>query len=199
MLCISCGNNINSSNGLLCITCWSAIKFIQSRDSIDNAAVEYNHIIQRLIHVFKYQSPWMLCDLFINWLSLIYPDIINAVDIIIPVPIYKYKVMKRGYNQVAILARKLAKKYQKPCPLGVLIKSHSTRSQSSLNRDERQKNVIGSFKVNKRKINSLKDKKILLIDDVMTTGATLLECKKVLNDIGINQIQTLCIAMTKYE
>jgi competence protein ComFC len=199
MLCVICGENINSFSGLLCISCWSEIRFIQPQALTDNAVVEYNHIVQRLIHIFKYKSPWMLCDLFINWLSLIYGDTLNAADVIIPVPIHKYKVMKRGYNQAVVLARRLAKKYHKQCPLGILIKTRHTKSQSSLNRYERQTNVLDSFEINKSKISSLKDKKILLIDDVITTGATLLECKNVLNNCGIKQIQTLCIAITKYE
>ena len=199
MLCISCGHNVNSSYGLLCINCWSEIRFIPHQDSTDNAIVEYNHIVQRLIHVFKYKSPWVLCDLFLNWLSLIYGDTISKVDVIIPVPIHKYKVMKRGYNQMVIIARQLARKYKKECLLGILIKTHYTRSQSSLNREARQTNVMGSFTVNKKKASILKNKKILLIDDVITTGATLLECKTVLNDAGIKHIQTICIAITKYE
>jgi competence protein ComFC len=199
MLCINCKKELNAFHSLICINCWSEIKFIKRQNIFNHATVEYNHTIQRLIHIFKYQSPWMLCDLFINWLSLIYEDIINGADIIIPVPIHKYKMMKRGYNQVAILAKKLAKKYNKPCLLNILTKSHSTISQSSLNKYERQTNVIGSFQINPKKVNKIKNKKILLIDDVITTGATLLECTKVLKQSGINEIQTLCIAMTKYE
>jgi len=200
MLCINCRKDLDSLYGLICVDCWSEIRFIKRQGTkINHAVVEYNHIVQKLIHIFKYQSPWILSDLFLNWLSLIYSDTINIADIIIPVPIHKYKIMKRGYNQVAVLARKLAKKYKKPCPLNILIKSRSTKSQSSLNRDERQVNVIGSFQINEKQINRIKDQKILLIDDVMTTGATLLECMKVLKKSGINQIETLCIAMTKYE
>lgn len=200
MSCISCQNDIDSYYRLLCISCWAEIKFIFQKDTDEqHAVVEYNHIMKKLIHNFKYKSPWMLCDLFVNWISLLYHKLIERIDIIIPVPIHRYKVMKRGYNQSVVLSRKLAKKYSKKCLLEVLLKTHQTKSQSSLNSNERRKNVIDSFAVNKKSIQLLNGKKILLVDDVITTGSTLLECKRSLNQSGILQVQTLCIAITQYE
>lgn len=200
MSCISCKRNIDSYSKLLCISCWAEIKFIFQKDINDHyAVVEYNHIIKKLIHTFKYQSPWMLCNLFVNWISLIYNKLVSGIDIVIPVPIHRYKVMKRGYNQSAVLSRKLAEKYRKKCFLEALLKTHQTKSQSSLNSYERRTNVIGSFAVNKKLIQYLSGKRILLVDDVVTTGSTLLECKRSLNQSGILQVQTLCIAITQYE
>jgi ComF family protein len=200
MSCISCKRNIDSYYKLLCISCWAEIKFIFHKDTDEqHAVVEYNNIMKKLIHNFKYKSPWMLCDLFVNWISLLYNKLIDEIDVIIPVPIHRYKVMKRGYNQSVVLSRKLAKKYGKKCLLEALLKTHQTKSQSSLNSDERRTNVIDSFAVNEKSIHFLNGKKILLVDDVITTGSTLLECKKSLNQSGILQVQTLCIAITKYE
>jgi ComF family protein len=200
MSCISCKRNIDSYYKVLCIVCWAEIKFIFQKDSNDHyAVVEYNHIIKKLIHTFKYQSPWMLCDLFVNWISLIHNKLIYGIDIVIPVPIHKHKVMKRGYNQSAVLSRKLAEKYGKKCFVGVLLKTHQTKSQSSLNSYERRTNVVGSFATNKRLIHSLRGKSILLVDDVITTGSTLLECKRSLNESGVLKVQTLCIAITQYD
>ena len=200
MSCISCKRNIESYYKLLCISCWAEIKFIFQKDIDEqHAVVEYNNIMKKLIHNFKYKSPWMLCDLFVNWISLLYNKLIVEIDVIIPVPIHRYKVMKRGYNQSVVLSRKLAKKYGKKCLLEALLKTHQTKSQSSLNSDERRTNVIDSFAVNEKSIHFLNGKKILLVDDVITTGSTLLECKRSLNQSGILQVQTLCIAITKYE
>lgn len=198
MSCISCKNSISSSQNILCSICWSEIEFLNGKGP-NYAVAKYNGVIRKLIHIFKYKSPWSLCNLFINWMSLTFNELIEDTDIILPVPIHKYKLMKRGYNQTAIIAKELAKKYNKKCFLDLLVKVKNVQAQSTLNREERMTNIIGSFGVNKRKIHYLANRKILIIDDVITTGSTLLECIKVLNGHGATAIETLSIAMTDYD
>ena len=117
---------------------------------------------------------------------------IKKYDIIIPVPISKKRYKQRGYNQSAILAKDLARELKAEYLENILVKIKDNAAQSSLNQDEREANVQGAYKVvNKQKIF---DKKILIIDDVFTTGATLNECSRVLKAAGAGNIGVFTIA-----
>jgi competence protein ComFC len=196
MSCIICRRKVDSFKNVLCSICWSKIEFT---DKTSSAVVKYNEVVRELIHIFKYRSPSTLCDLFVNWMSLAFDETIRDADIILPVPIHKYKLMTRGYNQICVIAKALANKYKNDCRLNILLKVKNVKSQSTLNRDERKTNVIGSFALNERTKHYLQNKKVLVIDDVVTSGATLLECVKVLNDSKASSVKTLSIAMTDYE
>lgn len=121
-------------------------------------------------------------------------EIIQQSDVIIPVPMHKYKLLKRGYNQSALLAMKLTSKLQIKYLPQALIKSNNTIPQAELKKDDRIKNVKNSFKVNPKFKESLKGKNILLVDDVITTGATIDECCKTLRKSGPKKIFVLSLA-----
>lgn len=195
-VCILCKSDILAKNTMVCGNCWSNIKFLSKTNNTINAVVEYNSTIRQLIHIFKYNSPWMLCDLFMNWISLMYKELIQNSEIIIPIPMHKYKLMSRGYNQAAVLAKRLSQTYEKKCIVNGIIRTKNSVSQSLLKREERLLNIENAFMINSAKIHLLQNKKILLIDDVTTTGATLTECIKVLNQANIVNVKALCIAMT---
>ncbi|MGI5899208.1 MAG: ComF family protein [Christensenellales bacterium] len=112
------------------------------------------------------------------------------VDLIVPVPISKRRRYKRGFNQSAIIAAEVSRRLNIPSRELIKKKKH-TKAQSDLGRDERITNVIGAYE-------SLdaKNLKILLIDDVLTTGATTLECRFVLMRSGASRVYILCAALT---
>lgn len=198
MHCIICNTTIIATKNILCAQCWKELSFIVGRRHTTQnvfAMLEYNEIARKLIHSFKYQSPSLLIDLFVNWISFGYQQMIESYDIIIPVPIHKYKLMKRGYNQSAVLAKAIAKRYKKQCYVEVLIKTKNTISQSMLNKQNREVNVIDTFQLNPKMLKKIQGKKILFIDDVITTGSTIVECLKALRDLT-DTVQGLCIAMT---
>jgi ComF family protein len=119
--------------------------------------------------------------------------ILKKYDIIIPVPIHKKKKSTRGYNQSYLIARELAKNIDNlQLEADILHKVVNTQSQSLLTKAEREKSIIGAFEVkNKEKII---DKKIILLDDIYTTGSTANECSKVLKQNGASEILVLTIA-----
>ena len=98
---------------------------------------------------------------------------------------------KRGFNQCEIIARKLGEKLDLPV-YSDIVKIKNTKEQKALSKEERFINIKGAFKV--KNSNNIKNKKIILIDDVITTGATLLECEKVLKENGVKEIKILTVA-----
>lgn len=121
-----------------------------------------------------------------NYLNL------NFYDIIIPVPISKKRFKKRGYNQSFLIAKEIAKNFTIKLEEDVLIKTQNNIAQSTLNKKEREQNVKNAYKIiNMEKI---KNKNILLIDDIFTTGATVNECSKILKLGQAKKVDILTIA-----
>jgi ComF family protein len=118
-----------------------------------------------------------------------------AIDIIIPVPLHKNKYRQRGYNQAELIAKSVARILNIPYCTDILIKNSETKSQSALARNERLSNIEGSFKVINEKV--VYNKKILLIDDIITTGSTINQCSKVLKKAGAGYIIAGVIATTR--
>ncbi len=147
----------------------------------------YNQIIKNLILRFKNNSDFLLGKVFAK--LLYYKGLnLNGVnlmkaDYICPVPLEKYRLIERGYNQSYILGRNISKFSKVPC-YNILNKIKYTPSQGKKTYEERILNVKDAFEVNFAFANNLKGKTILLVDDVITTGATVLECSKTLSEAG---------------
>ena len=117
---------------------------------------------------------------------------LKRYDIIVPVPISNKREKQRGYNQSMLIARQLCKQLNIELVGNSLIKSQNIIEQSKLSKEERQKNIQGAYKlINSKKI---QNKKILLIDDVFTTGSTANECCKTLYKTKIKEVDILTIA-----
>lgn len=106
----------------------------------------------------------------------------NNFDIIISVPMHEENFKKRGYNQSELIARHIAKYYSKPVDVNSLIKTKATLTQSKLDKKDRVRNIKDAFKVVFPK--KIKGQKVLLVDDILTTGATVNECSRVLYESG---------------
>lgn len=159
------------------------------------------YLIKNLIKNFKY-SPFIkelskeLSFLIINHFKLIEnppPFFGDWSDfILVPVPLDRKRLRWRGFNQAEELTKELGLFFNIPLFLDCLIKTKQTFPQVDLSEKEREKNVLGTFSVkNKDKI---KDKKILLVDDVFTTGSTMEECARVLKTAGAKEVIGIVIA-----
>lgn len=113
-------------------------------------------------------------------------------DLIIPVPLHGSKLRKRGYNQALLIALDVARASRVPVSRSVLRKIRRTSAQSVLSRDERRTNVVSAFEVAEAR--AIHGKRVLLIDDVMTTGSTLRECAKTLKESGAERVDCLTLA-----
>lgn len=105
---------------------------------------------------------------------------------------FKLKKSKRGYNQTELLAKNLSKNLKIPYNYNILVKSKNNQTQSLLEKSQREKNVENVFKI--KNPSKIKDKNIILLDDIYTTGATVRECSKILKNAGAKKILVFVIA-----
>ncbi|KAF0117300.1 MAG: putative phosphoribosyl transferase [Hyphomonadaceae bacterium] len=147
------------------------------------AVLAYDDLTRPLVLALKHGGRKDGVKLFAIWMAEITPNI-DDLDLIVPVPAHWTRLFARGYNQAAWLAQALSKQCAKPWRPDVLIRQRKTGSQNGLSLKGRQRNVQGAFRVKGR----LDGMKILLVDDVYTTGSTLEACAKVLKRAGANQI-----------
>lgn len=174
----------------ICSLCKSNIKRIQTQEEILSYGF-YGGILKELILAFKYDKNFTAGDILVDLLlSLIEEEKVDG-DYICYVPMTKRSMKKRGFNQCEVIAEKIGDKLNIPVSK-CLIKNKNTKEQKTLSKEERMKNIEGVFDIkNKSKIYN---KKVILIDDVVTTGATLLECKKLLEKNAVEKITILTIA-----
>lgn len=118
----------------------------------------------------------------------------KAIDLVIPMPSSVWRVMKRKFHHVGLLAYYFSLLLELPCDPNILLKKHNTKAQASLKLKERLQNVKGSFRVSKDKISKLQGKEVLLIDDVVTTGSTISEAVNTLLEAGAFKVSVLCLA-----
>jgi competence protein ComFC len=164
------------------------------------SALVYNKTVQKLIFNFKYK-PY-LADLKTVLTDLFYESIIQNEQfqsqieksewILVPIPLSSRKLRKRGYNQAEILAKELAKKLSFPAQ-NLLVRTKETKTQVGLTNLQRKLNVKDVFLIKIPNV-KLKTKNILLVDDVVTTGSTLLEAAKILKKSGVSKVFGLTLA-----
>lgn len=156
------------------------------------ASFLYDSFSAKLILPFKHSDHLELTPLLTRLLKHAGTDLFNETDLIIGVPLHRFRFIKRKYNQADILAKSLAETIRKPYYSSILIRNRSTPSQGHMNATKRKENVSGAFSVKNPHL--ITDKTVLLIDDVFTTGATLNECTKVLLKHGARKVLVLTLA-----
>jgi competence protein ComFC len=159
------------------------------------AVARYEGIMRELIHKFKYAKEKILLDELANLLIKLWLKIntsLPAIDIIIPAPLYHKKLKERGFNQSELLAECLHKTTGIPLEINNAIKIKITSDQAGLDSVNRRKNLIDAFEVSHPQI--IKDKNILLIDDVLTTGATASEIARTLKKYSAKNVYVLVLA-----
>jgi ComF family protein len=217
--CSTCNNLTDTGEGI-CSSCWPKFNFINkpycficckkfevdfsevnicaacviARPKIDmiRTLLEFSPATKKLVHNFKYHDKTSLAKLFAKLINNRFSEDLKDIDIITPVPMHKLKRIFRGYNPPQILAWELSKKLAKPFLPNLLIKKKITKNQVGLTKKERTKNILDSFELNKNF--NIQDKVILLVDDVITTGATTTECTKILKRGKAGSVKLVTIA-----
>ncbi len=156
------------------------------------SALIYNDKSKNLLLKFKHADQTQHATLLAGWMLNAASDIIPEIHCFLPVPLHWKRLMKRKYNQSAILASILAKKTGKTLDTQALQRIRATPPQQSLKQRKRLSNVQGAFAV--KHPERLRNKHVALIDDVWTTGATLTECTEVLLKAGVASVSWICAA-----
>jgi len=154
----------------------------------------YDDASRDLILGFKHADQTYLSPIFAPWLKRAGEEFIQQADFILPVPLHSLRLLKRRYNQAGLLAQYLSKNVQVPVLLDGLRRMRDTKSQGYLSPQKRRDNIEGAFIVPPKKRALLKNKRVILIDDVYTTGATIDECVKELIKHGVSNVDVLTIA-----
>ncbi len=202
-----CGICGKLGEGYLCKECEKSIKeyYIEQKVFVKDIRSKYK--MCKTMHLLKYEGlvRKLLIDYKFNDKSYLYKtfceiikndkktlDFIKSYDIIIPVPIHKKRMKTRGYNQSELIARELAKICGNKMYTDVLIKIKSNKAQSTLNKEERENNAKNVYKL--CKLEKINNKKVLILDDIYTTGATVKECALELSKATVKEIGIFTVA-----
>ena len=223
--CLSC-EKIISFDGLFCEKCWMKLQFISEpkcqicaypfefqglnllcgkcltqKPSFDHTITifRYNHILKKIIAALKYRDQTFLGKKFARILFDKAKHEIRDCDLMVAVPLHVKRLRKRKFNQAVLLAKNLLKLVPElqffP---DLLIRTKNTKTQIELRKKERESNLKNVFILNEKYRERLGGKKILLLDDVMTTAATLENCAKILKKHGAKKVVVLTIAKSVF-
>lgn len=197
-LCFGCNARLYRGEKVLCALCRDELPITDHNYSTENAVdkafygrvrikkgaaflyFEEKGIVKNLIHHLKYQGQSQIGGFLGDWFGSQLKNSVSPpkIDLVIPVPIHPKKRRKRGYNQVDEFGKKLAAHLGAKFDDSILLKTRHTPTQTTKNRWQRWKYQEDEYRV--RHPDQLRDKRILLVDDVITTGATLESCTKAL-------------------
>ncbi len=219
--CAGCGGDVDGGSDHLCWDCLAKVTYVQPPycavcgDPVDGriddaftcyvcssarphfdlarSAVRYTGVLQNALRAFKYREAlWMRTDLARVMEACVAahydPD---RIDLVTFVPLYPARQRERGYNQSELLARALARRLRKPLKR-CLARIRPTRTQTNLTAPARATNVKDAFRP--RRARGFAGRRVLLVDDVMTTGATVNECARMLKRGGAEQVYVVTVA-----
>ncbi|MGH6886399.1 MAG: ComF family protein [Geminicoccales bacterium] len=158
------------------------------------AALAYDDASRGLILAFKHGDRLEAAPLFARWLALAGAGLLERCDLVVPVPLHWTRLFSRRYNQSALLAGALSQTSGKPLVARLLLRRRATPSQGRLSRAQRQRNVAGAFALAPDAKRKIAGRRLLLIDDVVTTGATAAACARVLKRGGAAEVDLLALA-----
>lgn len=190
--CSICGRNtvIELFPINICLECKKQHHFFDRAWSVSL----YEGIMRECIHKFKYERRFELIYFFERILEEFIKKFINIgiFDYIFPIPLHPKKLREREFNQALLIAEPIAKKFKKKILLRNIYRKKYTLPQSELKAEDRRKNIKGAFVI--KNTRQIVNKNIFIIDDILTTGATVDECAKLFKESGANIIEVLTIA-----
>lgn len=191
--CSCCGLLVfTQTDSVLCANCRTKKpSFRQAR-----AVGVYEGILRQAIHIFKYEGKTSLGRQLAQLMVDYFPDYWQSweYDFILPVPIHPHRLREREFNQSFVLAHHLGKNFGTPIMSGNLQRAKFNQPQAGLKQKERLANIKGCFALENPEL--IQGKKLLLVDDVYTTGATVRECARVLSSAGIDFMDVYTLSRT---
>jgi len=217
--CLCCGTAVDRQGGL-CPHCWTGLSFIappfcaccglpfeyEAQDgnlcgaclaeppafARARAVLVYDDGSRPLVLGFKHGDRIHAAGAYGGWLARAGADLLGDADLLVPVPLHWGRLFRRRYNQAALLAQALSRRTGVAAVPDLLLRQRATPTQGGLDRKGRHRNVKGAFRLRDRR--SVAGKRVVLVDDVLTTGATLAECARVLTRAGAARVDALTLA-----
>lgn len=220
-ICLLCRNLVAGENGL-CAECWKQVEFISPPLCVQcgapfdipaigegkcgeclrqppayiqaRAALKYTEASKGMVLRFKHSDQTFVAPTLAAWMRQAAPELLQNAEIITPIPLHWRRLFSRKYNQAALLARHLAKQSQAEFLPQLLYRKRATLSQGRFGRLSRARNVQGAFGLREKDRAKIQGKRVLLIDDVLTTGATVNTAARVLKEAGAARADVLTLA-----
>lgn len=161
------------------------------------AACLYDEVSREPILQLKHADRLDLAPLFARWLSRAARDLLEDCDAVAPVPMHPWRLAWRRHNQAAEIARPLARLWDREYLPDALVRTRATASQGGRSRSGRRRNVAAAFAVPARGVRLIRGRRILLVDDVLTTGATAEACARALLGAGAARVDVATVARVK--
>ena len=219
--CLRCSQIIEGEAGL-CPTCWPDVTFITAplcrvtgvplpdgsvADTMTGlhedekplyrrarSALVYDDGSKPMVLAFKHGDQTHYAPTFVTWMLRAGAELCRNADIVCPVPLHRWRMLRRKFNQAALLAESIAEAHNLNYQPDLLIRCRATASQGKFSASKRAQNVKGAFAVNEARLDQIQGQTILLVDDVYTSGATVNECAKILKEAGAGHVDVLTLA-----
>jgi predicted amidophosphoribosyltransferase len=223
--CLACREATDAPRGL-CGACWADTHFIAGEtcarcgvplmgagadDLCDGcsghpppwdrgaAAMLYKGAGRRMVLALKHGDRLDMVPPLAGWMAAAGRDLLAGADLIAPVPLHWRRLVRRRYNQSAELARRIARLSGRTAAVDLLVRRRATAPQEGMDRAARAANQAGAFAVAPRHVARLAGRAVLMVDDVMTSGATLSACADTLRAAGAARVDALVLARVAFE
>lgn len=191
--CPLCGEAIAAQSGL-CSICWAKLEIPAApADKAVSAATLYNDTARQLVLSFKHGRKIALAPMMARQIAARLPEL-DGNWLVVPVPLHRTRLWRRGYNQSALLAGELARLRGKTLVVDGLVRIRRTPSLGPLGKAERARVLAGAIMANPARRAQLKGARVLLVDDVLTSGATTNACKAALREAGCTFVHVACFS-----
>ncbi len=219
--CLSCRGRVEDQ-GTLCAACWKDLTLLEEpccyrcgypfpyrmpEESLcpscirrlpafdrARAVFRYDDASRALILAFKHSDEIHGAPVYGQWLARAGAVLLAEADLIAPVPLHPRRLLRRRYNQAGLLAQAAGKRAATPVAVDLLRRRRHTATQAQKSPSARRRNVQGAFAVHERWKSQVQGRRIVLVDDVLTTGATVEECARVLCRAGAGAVDVLTLA-----
>ncbi|MBI4429026.1 MAG: ComF family protein [Ignavibacteriales bacterium] len=214
-LCISCDRHLEDGSQKVCSLCWNSIerltedhplyldtkqKLLEAgflKDVVSTFVFQKEGAFQHIAHFLKYRGYESLGLELGKRLGGVMEEWNIGVDVLVPIPLHKVKLRERGYNQAEMIARGISVVTGIPVGTNIVYRMRHTQTQTKLNLEERKQNMEDAFGVSAQFSSMIEGKTFLIVDDVITTGATINSCAEVLLKNGASKVIAACAALAQ--
>ena len=215
-VCSTCSRILVRGEAYVCMKCWNNFELVaptetiiqtieekfladEAIDKIDSVFLfEQDWRVRTAVHLLKYNGAEVIADRFGIFIArkIVGDNKLSVCDAIVPVPLHAARQRERGYNQSELISKSVGRELLMKHEPELLKRIRQTQTQTLFDAEGRRRNISGAFAVDERYLPEVRGRKILLIDDVITTGSTIKECARVLKNNGAVEVYAASAAIT---